>query len=339
MLDLEERRQFRIPLGMVYFGLGYIYLQTGRRSAGMEMVKKSLDVIAPTNTYQLYLDQGRRALLVCRAAQAAGLYPEFVGNVLAAWGPPAAPAARPAIQVCSLGPLRVFQNGTEITQDQWISAKARDLLAYFVTFRRDRIPLDRIVEALWPDAGLGRGKAAFHTALYRLRHALQAPERASKFIIAEAGEYRLDAECFSVDVDDLDRCLREATGASKDKAARWYEQAVSLYGGEYLDNLYYDWCLPERERLCEACLGALRALVTHYAQTDPQRAITFGQRAIAIDPLLEDVHLEMMHCHHRLNDRAAVARQYRQLEQTLRDQLGIEPNKAAQAFYRELGAA
>lgn len=77
MLELEERRQFRIPLAMVYFGLAYIYLQTGRRAAGMEMVKKSLDLIAPTNTYRLYLDQGQRALVVCRAAQGAGLHPSL----------------------------------------------------------------------------------------------------------------------------------------------------------------------------------------------------------------------------------------------------------------------
>jgi ATP/maltotriose-dependent transcriptional regulator MalT/two-component SAPR family response regulator len=338
MLELEERRQFRIPLAMVYFGLAYIYLQTGRRAAGVEMVRKSLDLIAPTNAYQLYLDQGQRALVICRAAQAARLHPEFVSRVLAAMGPYATSAPQPIIEVRCLGPLRVFQHGVEITQEQWVSAKARELLAYFVTFRRDRVPLDRAIEALWPDIGPGKGKMAFHTALYRLRHALQAPERASKFIIAEAGEYRLDGECFSVDVDDFDRCIGEARAASGDKSIRWHEQAVSLYAGEYLDNLYYDWCRPERDRLREACLGALRALVAHYATADPQRAIAFGQRAIAIDPLLEDVHLEMMRCYHRLNDRAAVARQYRRLEQVLRDHLGIEPNEAAQALYSELGA-
>ena len=336
MLELEERRQFRLPLAMVYFGLAYIYLQTGRRAAGMEMVRKSLDLIAPTNTYQLYVDQGKRADVVCRAAQAAGLAPEFVGRVLAVFAPHAAAIARPVIQVRCLGPLRAFQNGVEITQDQWVSAKARDLLAYFITFRHDRVPLDRVVEALWPEAGPGRGKAAFHTALYRLRHALQAPERASKFILPEAGEYQLDAECFGVDVEEFDRCICEAHGACADKAAGWYEQAVSLYSGEYLDNLYYDWCQPERERLREACLGALRALVVHYAASDPQRAIAFGQRAIAIDPLLEDIHLELMRGYHRLGDRAAVIRQYRQLELALRDQLSIAPGEAAQALYRDL---
>lgn len=336
MLELEERRQFRIPLAMVYFGLAYIYLQTGRRAAGMEMVKKSLDLIGPTKAYQLYLDQGQRALVVCRAAQSAGLCPEFVERVLATFTPSAVPVVRPAIQVRCLGPLRVFHNDTEITQDRWVSAKARDLLAYFITFRRDRVPLDRVVEALWPDAGPGRGKMAFHTALYRLRHALQAPERASKFIIPEAGEYQLDSECFGVDVDEFDRCIREAQVVSRDKSARWYEQAVSLYIGEYLDNLYYDWCLPERNRLREACLEALRALVAHYTLADPQRAIVFGQRAICIDPLLEDVHCELMDCYHRLGDRAAAVRQYRQLEHTLRDHWDIEPGDAAQALYRKL---
>jgi tetratricopeptide (TPR) repeat protein len=138
MLELEERRQFRIPLGMVYFGLAYICLQTGRRAAGVEMERKSLDLIAPTNTCQLYLDQGQRALIVCRAAQTARLCPEFVGRVLAAFGPHAAPVPRPVIEVRCLGPLRVFQNGAEVTQEQWVSAKARELLAYFHLSPRPR---------------------------------------------------------------------------------------------------------------------------------------------------------------------------------------------------------
>ena len=83
-------------------------------------------------------------------------------------------------------------------------------------------------------------------------------------------------------------------------------------------------------------INSWRTPLAHYATANPQRAIAFGQRAIAIDPLLEDVHLKMMQCYHRLNDRAAVARQYQQSEQVLRDHLGIEPNDAAKVLYREL---
>jgi len=115
-----------------------------------------------------------------------------------------------------------------------------------------------------------------------------------------------------------------------------YEQAVSLYGGEYLDNLYYEWCLGERDRLREACLSALRALILHHAAAEPRRAIAFGQRALSIDPLLEDVHYQLMCCCYRLGDRAAAIRQYRQLEQTLREHLDIEPDETAQTFYHKL---
>ena len=336
MLELEERRQFRIPLAMVYFGLAYIYLQTNRRSMGMEMLAKSLDLIAPTNLYQLYVDQGQRAQVVCRAALTARLYPEFVGRVLAALGSHIAPISRPCIEVRCLGTFRVFQNGTEVTQERWVSAKARDLLAYFVTIRHDRVPLDRVVEALWPDADPGRGKAAFHTALYRLRHALQVPERASKFILPEAGEYKLDAGCFSVDVEEFEHAIKEARAHSGAEAAEWYERAVSLYGGDYLDNLYYDWCLSERDRLRNDCLAALRTLISHYASTDLRRAVAFGQKALSIDPLLEDIHHQMMECYNRLGDRAAGIRQYRQLEQALRNHLDIEPDETAKRLYRKL---
>jgi two-component SAPR family response regulator len=81
-----------------------------------------------------------------------------------------------AIVVKCLGAFKVMVGGEEITQERWVSAKARDLLAYFVTFRRERIPTERIFEAIWSERA-GPGMAAFHTALSRLRSALRTNDK------------------------------------------------------------------------------------------------------------------------------------------------------------------
>ncbi len=339
LLEVDRRRQYRIPLAMVCFGLAYIYMKTGRESEAAPLAVESLKLIEPTGALQLYLDQGERSQTVCAALTLAGVKSPFLMRVgEAAAVKPLESAIHPdLVRVKCLGAFRVFIGEREITQEHWVSAKARDLLAYFVTFRRERISLDRVVDSVWPEKA-SQSKTAFHSALYRLRQALRGPERSQKFIIAEGGEYRLDAAHFQVDVDEFDSALAQAR-ATRDEgdSAGWYERAVALYHGEYLDNLYYDWLLMERRRLNEAAFSAFRALAALRAKAgEYDAAIESAQRALTLDPLLEEAHCDLMRYYAALGHRSDVARQYQMLRQQLESELGLQPSVATQRLYTAL---
>jgi LuxR family maltose regulon positive regulatory protein len=338
LLKADRRRQFRIPLAMVCFGLAYIYLKTGREAKGLDLAVESLKLIEPTGAVQLYRDQGARTPVVVQALIAAGIHSPFLSELCEspAAAAPSNPETIPAVSVKCLGQFHVAVGGAEVTPDRWVSAKARDLLAYFVMFRREGISVDRALDALWPERA-GRSKTAFHTALYRLRQALRLPEVSVKFVLVDAGEYRLDTARFRVDVDEFDAAMAQARSARDDDAARWYERAIALYGGEYLDNLYYDWVMPERQRLREAYLAALRWLVGYYAAGgNYPSALALAQRALQIDPLLEEIHCEVMRCHAALGNRAAVVRQYNELRHVLAEEMGLQPLPHTQKLYASL---
>jgi two-component SAPR family response regulator len=136
--------------------------------------------------------------------------------------------------------------GQELIQEHRVSAKSCDLLAYFVTFSGERIPAEKAFEAIWAKKP-GRGMTAFHTALSRLRNALRKQPLARRIVLVEAQEYHLDATRFNIDVDDFDAALANTRAVIDDKmAARWLEQVINLYQGEYLQNLYYERVFPER---------------------------------------------------------------------------------------------
>ena len=342
LLEVGERRQFRIPLAMVYFGLAYIHLVSDRRETGLDFARKALKVIEPTQAIQLFLDQGERSRVVCSALQEAGEQSQFLQRVLENL-PRSEQSSfsviddHSAISVKCLGPFRVLVDGREVSQEQWVSAKARDLLAYFITCRGERIPAERVFDAIWADK-VGRGRTAFHTALSRLRNALRTEESTPRFILVETGEYWLDTAAFRVDVDEFDAALAKAHAASdQEVSARWYEQAVSFYRGEYLDNLYYDWVLPERRRLTQAYLAALCALADHHFAHDRfTTALELLQRALRMDNLLEDLHCKAMRVHAALGDRAGLVRQYQELEELLFSDLGMEPLPSTKKLYQTL---
>jgi len=346
LLEVGERRQFRLPLAMVHFGLAYIAFKQERRETGIDYARRSLELVESTNALQLYLDQGGRAVTVCRALKQAGVSSPFADEVLARLqkNSPAQPrsAGNKAVSIHSLGAFRVFVNGQEVPQDRWGSAKARDLLAYFVTFRHDRIPMERVLEAIWPQIAT-LGARAFHTALYRVRHALRTKSESTKFILVQSGEYWLDAARFQVDVDKFDAALAQArhlASVRPAEAERWCETALGLYQGDYLANLYYDWLFPEQRRLTEAYLQTLRHLAgLRMAANRQEDALGLLHQALALDPLQEQLHLDAMRCYAALGNRAGVARQYRQLEDVLRQELGVGPQLAVREAYERLMVA
>jgi two-component SAPR family response regulator len=342
ILDAGKRRQFKIPLAMVHFGLAYIHLVTDRPETGLEQARRALELIEPTRAVQLFIDQGDRTRVVCDALVQAGGQSPFVERVLRQMPDKQKSSqilliAPSAINIRCLGEFHVQAGDEDVPQERWVSAKARDLLAYFVTFRRERIPADRAFDAIWAEKG-GRGLTAFHTALSRLRSALRMSESTPRLILVETGNYWLDAVRFRIDVDEFDTALAKArVAASQCVAAEWYDQAINLYHGEYLQNMYYDWLMPERRRLTQAYLSSLRALAEHhYTQERFTRALELLERALRVDNLQEDLHCQAMRVYAALGDRAGLARQFQELQDVLRAELEMSPLDSTERLYERL---
>jgi LuxR family maltose regulon positive regulatory protein len=341
LVEVGERRQFLIPLAMVYFGLAYIHLVNHRQETGLNFARKALQLIEPTQVIQLFLDQGERSRVVCKKLQEADEQSLFLQRVLDSLPTRKSTSSmllNPAlVTVLCLGSFRVFIGEEEISQERWVSAKARDLLAYFITFRDERIPGERVFDAIWADKP-GRGMTAFHTALSRLRHALRKGEAPGRFVLVESGEYWLDIAAFSVDVNEFETALNKARAApSEELASHWYEQAISLYHGDYLDNLYYDWLFPERQRLTQAYISALRNLANfHFTHERFTNALELLQRALRVDNLNEDLHCQAMRTFVSLGDQAGLVHQYQALQKTLLEELGMQPLVTTQKLYQRL---
>ena len=341
LIALGEGRQYRIPLAMSYFGLAYIYLSGGQEKEGTILAKRSLELLAPSQAWELYVDQGERTRIVFRHLQ-----PEqhpLIRRVFAALEQKQAPHLHISdttlrVKVTTLGSLRVFHGEQEIDPRTWVSARSRDLLAYFVTFRHEAMPLDRIIDALW-GSDLRKGRAAFHTTLYRLRHSLRLTDEQTKFILTEAGDYRLDLTRFDIDVEHFDDLLRRANQSGFDESVACYTQALELYRGDYLNNLYYDWLVPERQRLNDLYLQALRGLEKLYASAGRmEEALGLARQALQRNPLVEAIHCDIMRYLHYLGDQKALVKQYQLLSGWLHDELGLDPLPETQRLFETLTA-
>lgn len=250
---------------------------------------------------------------------------------LAARPEPPVKVERPhTLRIYALGQPRVEIEGTTV---QWTTTQSRDLFFCLLQYPQG-LRKEEVGAIFWPEHPPHRLDGIFRSTLYRLRRAVFRDS-----VIFEDGVYRFNWESdYWFDVDIFDQLLLEAeraTGPAEKIIA--LEESQRLYKDEYMEGVYADWCVLERERLREQYLDGLEALAGLLAgQGDLYGAIEQYQLLVAQDPYREVAHRELMYCHHRLGDRAAAIRQYQSCLQILRDDLGISPAKETEELYLQI---
>src|SRR4029077_18618566 len=138
---------------------------------------------------------------------------------------------------------------------------------------------------------------------------------------------------------DIDR-FEHLIGSSKPTDL---EAAASLYQGEFLEGFelrsseLQRWISAERERLHEKALEGLTKLLAHTADDGGiERGIRTATRLLQLDPLRESVQRTLMQLYCKQGRHAAALHQYRVCAELLAKELGVEPEPATKALYREI---
>ena len=56
------------------------------------------------------------------------------------------------LRICMLGSSELEVNGKEVPATAWKSKKALTLLRYLASRRGEKVPKDKLIEVLWPEA-------------------------------------------------------------------------------------------------------------------------------------------------------------------------------------------
>ena len=243
-----------------------------------------------------------------------------------------------------LGPPRVECEGLPVDIDR---RKALALLAYLaVTGRAHR--RDALVNLLWPDYDTSRGRAALRRTLFALRQALP-----KGCLDADRDGIGLDPDLdLWLDVNQFRRYLAEseAHGHPADQpcpaCVEPLTEAVAQAQGEFLSGFglkdafnFDDWQLFQAEELRRALSGALERLARwHASQREFELALGYARRQLALDPLDEAVHRQLMRLYAWSGRRSAALQQYHECLTTLEDQLGVPPQQATTDLYQAIQA-
>ena len=229
-----------------------------------------------------------------------------------------------------LGPVDVVDDGRTIALG---GKQQRRLLAVLVANRGFVVPVDRLVEVLWPgEGGPVDAVATVHTYIARLRRALVdgAVHR------LEPG-YQLDAAYGRVDGDEFERLLIAARGESGRAAVATYERALRIWRGRaYLDFVEEWWARAEVERLEELRMVAAEERFEWVLQLgDHARAVPELQALVVGQPCRPRLVGQLMVALSSTGREAEAHRAYRTFHAAVGD-LGLDPSADLRALDRSI---
>jgi DNA-binding SARP family transcriptional activator/predicted ATPase len=235
----------------------------------------------------------------------------------------------------SLGLLGSFRLETSTGVPVLLPTKrAKALLAYLALHPGKPQARSKLAALLWEDSSDDRALASLRQTLSALRKA--AATAGGDLLITRGDSVLLASNILDVDVDRFEHLI----GSSKPTDL---EAADGLYQGEFLEGFelrssgLQRWIRAERERLHEKELEGLTKLLAHTADDGRiERGIRIGTRLLMLDPLRESVQRTLMELYCKQGRYVAALHQYRVCAELLAKELGVEPEPATKALYRDI---
>ncbi len=278
-------------------GVGRLALDHGRQRPGLNSLRRGL-ALGREYGYAHFLWWRPAAMArVCAHALQAGIEVDYARSLIKRRGlapepPPFSVKDWPwAFRVHTLGGFRLLRHDEAMAAEGKAQRRPLELLQVLIAQGGERVPEERVTEALWPRVDGDSAHRSFTSTLHRLRKLL-GEDRA---VLLHEGKLTLDRRYFWIDawafeelIAEIDAAIRPArAGPDAERLDAYAERLQDLYRGPFLaSETEASWQLGQRERLRSRFARAAAALGRCWEQSgEAARAVEFYEKCFEIDPL------------------------------------------------------
>jgi DNA-binding SARP family transcriptional activator/predicted ATPase len=212
------------------------------------------------------------------------------------------------------GHLEVALDGTPLRLTT--PRRSLQVLAYLLLHRAVAVSREYLAFLLYPDDEESSARAKLRATLSELPKIL--PQPAERYVSIEGDKIAWNPEAdVWLDVDAfVDAC------SDKERLG----EAIDLYRGDLLPEVYDEWLDAIRERHRNAYLRCLAERVSEARRAaDFPLAIETARKVLAVDPWREDMVRRIIAIRYELGDRAGALSEYAGFAKRLRSEMGAEP--------------
>ncbi|MBS4538296.1 hypothetical protein GOQ27_07460 [Clostridium sp. D2Q-11] len=243
------------------------------------------------------------------------------------------------LEIYLLGRVEVLWEGQSII-DQ-LSHKSIGILSYMAIKKDKSFSRNKIANIFWDSSDSNSSRYNLRYNIWSLRKIFKNNDEEVDLFIADKESIRFNDEFnIYVDAENFHHKIKN----SKENTIKDLEYLKGLYKGEFLEGFYIkdssefnDWVFYEREKFQRNYIKILSKLVDHYKSIEEyQKAIDILENMININPLKEELYLQLIKIYIKLGDRDLALHHYKRCCTVLREELNIGPMEETKKIFNQI---
>ena len=245
------------------------------------------------------------------------------------------------IKIYTLGRFEIFINEKPMVFSKKVPKKPLALLKALIAFGGIDVAVNKITDALWPDADGDAASSSFKVNLHHLRKLLGREESVltSERRISLNFQYcYVDVSAFAHIASAIMGSGAEAGKAEMKKLIPLAEKALEIYKGNFIeDDEGYPYIAVLRERLRSKFVHLVEMTGMYYEkQKQCHKAVELYEKGIETDEFQEEFYKRLMLCYRELGKYKEAVSAYNRCHRMLHIHFGVEPSIATKAVYEKL---
>lgn len=231
------------------------------------------------------------------------------------------------LKIYCFGKLRVIlPDGEEL---RWRTRKAEELFAYLFHLQGVSADRERLLDILWPQSAPSNATSLLHTSLYSIRKSL-TPFGLDGLLQRDKRGYRMDMDLVECPLTRVEELCRDPEEKREDA------RTLELYEGPYLEDIEAQWAADSRAWYAGGFLKACRMMAEErMGQGDFRTAAECLRAAVRQEPYDELLSAMLIRCYAAMGEVKNAMAQYKNLKETLEEDLGAEPGGEVTRIYKE----
>jgi DNA-binding SARP family transcriptional activator len=247
------------------------------------------------------------------------------------------------IRIYTLGRFEIFINEKPMVFSKKVPKKPLALLKALIAFGGIDVAVNKITDALWPDADGDAASSSFKVNLHHLRKLLGREES----VLTSERRISLNFQYCYVDVSAFAHIASAIMGFGTDagkaemkKLIPLAEKALEIYKGNFIeDDEGYPYIAVLRERLRSKFVHLVEMTGMYYEkQKQCHKAVELYEKGIETDEFQEEFYKRLMLCYKELGKHKEAVSAYNRCHRMLHIHFGVEPSIATKAVYEKIVA-
>ena len=199
----------------------------------------------------------------------------------------------------TLGRFSVSAGDKVVSENSSRSNKVWKIFKYLITYRYKMVPVETLIEMLWPDSEPENPQKSLYTVVSRLRKALNERRTDVQYILFQHNCYQWNPQVdVELDVAEFETLLKQARSAKTEKEKmQLLQQATEIYDGDYMaESAFEMWAMPVTNHYKRLYLRAVENLADIYVRfgMHDENSLLLS-KAIAVEPFEESIHERLIH--------------------------------------------